>query len=52
MDGTGLQTIEDKSIAQRIRDKVNDFNRNTAIIVFAATAYYMVLPLGKNPPLG
>ena len=45
MDGTGLQTIEDKTIAQRIRDKVNDFNVKSNVAVAAITAAYCAIPL-------
>lgn len=40
-----MQKIEDETIAQKIRDKVNDFNAKSAIIVFAITTAYCALPL-------
>ena len=46
VDGTGLREIEDKTIAKRIRDKVNDFNAKSAVAVALATAAYCAIPVG------
>lgn len=40
MDGTGLQEIEDKDLASRLRRKVNDFNVKSAVYSAAAAAAY------------
>lgn len=45
MDGTGLQEIEDKSVAQKIRDKVTGFNKASAAAVAVSTALYCAIPL-------
>lgn len=45
VDGTGLQEIEDKSVAQKIRDKVNAFNKASAAAVAVVTAAYCAIPL-------
>ena len=45
VDGTGLQEIEDKSVAQKIRDKVNDFNKASTAVVAVVTAAYCAIPL-------
>lgn len=45
VDGTGLQEIEDKTVARKIRDKVNTFNKASAAAVAVATAAYCAIPL-------
>jgi hypothetical protein len=45
VDGTGFQEIKDKGVAQKIRDKVNTFNRASAIVVAVATTIYCAIPL-------
>ena len=45
VDGTGLREIEDKSVAQKIRDKVNAFNGASVAISTALTIAYMAIPL-------
>ena len=44
VDGSGLQAIEDQSIAAKLRAKVNQFNLQTAAIVFGATLLYVFVP--------
>ena len=45
VDGTGLREIEDKSVARKLRDKVNDFNVKSNVAVAAITAAYCAIPL-------
>jgi len=42
-----LREIEDKSLAEKIREKVNGFNRTSNVAVATLTALYCALPLGK-----
>jgi len=46
VDGTGLQEIEDESVAKAILDKVNKLNGRVFVIGMAITAIFCVLPVG------
>lgn len=46
MDGTGLQEIEDESVAKAILDKVNKLNGRVFVIGMAITVIFCVLPVG------
>lgn len=39
-----MQKIEDASLARRLRDKVNSFNVQSAVVVAGVTALFVVLP--------
>ena len=45
VDGAGLQEIEDKTLAARLRAKVNEFNLKSAGIVAVATLAFVLVPL-------
>ena len=47
VDGTGLREIEDKTLAGKIRERVNTFNLSSNAAVAALTALYCALPLGN-----
>jgi len=40
-----LREIEDRSVARKLRDKVNDFNVKSNVAVAAITAAYCAIPL-------
>ena len=44
VDGSGLQQIEDKSLALRLRAKVNEFNARSALVVGVLASLFVVLP--------
>ena len=44
VDGSGLQSIDDPSLAARLRAKVNAFNLQSAKVVGAATLLFVILP--------
>ena len=44
VDGTGMQEIEDKDVAERIRDKVSGFNVSVSAAGLAAAVAYVALP--------
>lgn len=44
VDGTGMQAIDDQTVAAKLRNKVNDFNVQTILVSLAITAVYAVLP--------
>jgi len=44
VDGTGIQRITDSKLARALRDKVNDFNAQTARRVVVLTLAYVIIP--------
>ena len=44
MDGTGIQPIGDAQLAQKIRARVNEFNKEGLVKAASITAVYVVLP--------
>ena len=44
MDGTGIQEIPDRSLAQRLREKVNGFNLRVGAQGVAVTLAFVLLP--------
>jgi len=44
VDGTGIQTIEDSTLAAKIRDKVNSMNKSIAVIGLITALVYAVIP--------
>lgn len=44
VDGSGLQKIEDASLAAQLRAKVNAFNLQSAKVVGVAVLLFVVLP--------
>jgi hypothetical protein len=44
VDGTGIQPIGDEKLAQKIRARVNEFNKEGLVMAFAITGAYVVLP--------
>lgn len=44
MDGTGMQPIEDESLAVKLREKVNAFNSRGSALPAALTVAFVALP--------
>jgi len=44
VDGSGLQQIENPTLAAKLRAKVNTFNLQSAAVVGAATLLFVALP--------
>jgi len=45
VDGTGLQEIEDESVAKAILEKVNKLNGRVFVIGIAITAVFCAIPV-------
>jgi len=39
-----MQKIEDKELARKLREKVNDFNKSSAALPASTTVAFMALP--------
>lgn len=50
VDGTGMQKIDDPTLAQAFVEKVNSFNIDTAKIVFLWSAAFAILPQSITYP--
>jgi len=44
VDGTGLKEIENPSVARRMRDKVNNFNKETGIKTLPLCFLFCIFP--------